>query len=154
MRGTFDWGVLDEKRTHPNTNIEGPKWDFNPPSVIMCHNRVGAVAYVGKVCLLKSKAAECTKEDPCKILAIGANSRPLRRIYSLVFRHRNRIRGPLRAWAVAKPRVSNYIKWAVLYSNLAAAHQGRGGCETVRKDKGSGKDPREGCLDLRKEGTR
>lgn len=89
MRGTFDWGVLDEKRTHPNTNIEGPKWDFNPPSVIMCHNRVGAVAYVGKVCLLKSKAAECTKEDPCKILAIGANSRPLRRIYSLVFRHRN-----------------------------------------------------------------
>ena len=78
MRGTFDWGVLDEKRTHPNTNIEGPKWDFNPPSVIMCHNRVGAVAYVGKVCLLKSKAAECTKEDPCKILAIGANSRPLR----------------------------------------------------------------------------
>ena len=88
MRGTFDWGVLDEKRTHPNTNIEGPKWDFNPPSVIMCHNRVGAVAYVGKVCLLKSKAAECTKEDPCKILAIGADSRPLRRIYSLVFRHR------------------------------------------------------------------
>ena len=91
MRGTFDWGVLDEKRTHPNTNIEGPKWDFNPPSVIMCHNRVGAVAYVGKVCLLKSKAAECTKEDPCKILAIGANSRPLRRIYSLVFRHRNSV---------------------------------------------------------------
>ena len=90
MRGTFDWGVLDEKRTHPNTNIEGPKWDFNPPSVIMCHNRVGAVAYVGKVCLLKSKAAECTKEDPCKILAIGANSRPLRRIYSLVFRHRKK----------------------------------------------------------------
>ena len=89
MRGTFDWGVLDEKMTHPNTNIEGPKWDFNPPSVIMCHNRVGAVAYVGKMCLLKSKAAECTKEDPCKILAIGANSRPLRRIYSLVFRHRN-----------------------------------------------------------------
>ena len=46
MRGTFDWGVLDEKRTHPNTNIEGPKWDFNPTSVILCHNCVGAVAYV------------------------------------------------------------------------------------------------------------
>jgi hypothetical protein len=24
VRGTFDWGVLDEKRTHPNTDIEGP----------------------------------------------------------------------------------------------------------------------------------
>ena len=46
MRGTFDWGVLNEKRTHPNTNIEGPKWDFNPTSVILCHNSVGAVAYV------------------------------------------------------------------------------------------------------------
>jgi hypothetical protein len=27
VRGTLDWGVLDEKTTHPNTNIERPKWD-------------------------------------------------------------------------------------------------------------------------------
>jgi hypothetical protein len=30
VRGTFDWGVLDEKRTHPNTDIERLKWDFGP----------------------------------------------------------------------------------------------------------------------------
>ena len=66
MRGTFDWGVLDEKRTHPNTNIEGPKWDFNPPSVIMCHNSVGAVAYVGKVCLLKVKLLSVPKRTRAK----------------------------------------------------------------------------------------
>ena len=89
MRGTFDWGVLDEKRTHPNTNIEGPEWDFGPTSVILCHNCVGAVAYVGKVCVLKVKLLSVPKKDPCKILAIGANSRPSRRIYSRVFRHRN-----------------------------------------------------------------
>jgi hypothetical protein len=46
VRGTFDWGVLDEKRTHTTTNIEGSKWDFDPTSVIPCHNIVGAVAYV------------------------------------------------------------------------------------------------------------
>jgi hypothetical protein len=44
--GTFDWGVLDEKRTHPNTNIERPKWGFGPTNVTLCHNIVGAVAYV------------------------------------------------------------------------------------------------------------
>jgi hypothetical protein len=44
--GTFDWGVLDEQMTHQNTDIEGPKWDLGPTSVIMCHNIVGAVAYV------------------------------------------------------------------------------------------------------------
>jgi hypothetical protein len=47
VRGTFDWGVQDEKRTHPNTDIEGPKWDFGPTSIIPCHNIAGAVAYVG-----------------------------------------------------------------------------------------------------------
>ena len=40
------------------------------------------------------------------------------------------------------------------YSNLAGARQGRGGGETVRKPEGLGKDPREGCLYLRKKGTR
>jgi hypothetical protein len=38
----------------------------------------------------------------------------------------------------------------VWYSNLAGARQGRGGCETVRKPEGLEKDPREGCLYLRK----
>jgi hypothetical protein len=46
--GNLDWGVLDEKRTHPNTNIEWSKWDFGPTSVIPCHNSVDAVAYVEK----------------------------------------------------------------------------------------------------------
>jgi hypothetical protein len=46
VRGTLDWRVPDEKRTHPNTNIEMPKWDFGPTSVILCHNSVVAVAYV------------------------------------------------------------------------------------------------------------
>jgi hypothetical protein len=46
MRGTFDWGVLDEKRAHPNTNIGRSKLDLRPTSVILCHNCVGAVAYV------------------------------------------------------------------------------------------------------------
>jgi hypothetical protein len=44
--GTFDWDVLNEKRPHPTTNIDGPKWDFGPTSGIPCHNCVGAVAYV------------------------------------------------------------------------------------------------------------
>jgi hypothetical protein len=43
VRGTFDWGVLDEKRTHPKTDIEGPKLDSG---VIPFHNCVGAVAHV------------------------------------------------------------------------------------------------------------
>jgi hypothetical protein len=55
VRGTFDLGVLDEKRTHPNTNIEGPKSDFGPTSVIAGHNSFGAVAYVETKCLLKVK---------------------------------------------------------------------------------------------------
>jgi hypothetical protein len=46
VSGTFDWGVVDEKKTHPNTYIEWPKWDFGPTSVIPCQNSVGAVAYV------------------------------------------------------------------------------------------------------------
>jgi hypothetical protein len=46
VRGTFDWGVLDEKRTHPITDIEGPKRDFRPTSVILCRNSVCAVDYV------------------------------------------------------------------------------------------------------------
>jgi hypothetical protein len=46
VKGTFDWGALDGKMTLPNTNIERSKWDFGPTSVILCHNSVGAVAYV------------------------------------------------------------------------------------------------------------
>jgi hypothetical protein len=53
--GTLDWGVLDEKRNHRNTNIERSKWDFGSSSVILCHNCVGAVAYVETKCVLKVK---------------------------------------------------------------------------------------------------
>jgi hypothetical protein len=53
VRGTLDWGVLGEKRTHPYTNIERLKWDFGPTSVILCHNSVGVVAYVETKCVLK-----------------------------------------------------------------------------------------------------
>jgi hypothetical protein len=59
--GVFDWGVLDEKRTHPNTNIEGRKWNFGPTSVILCHNIVGAVAYVETKCVLKVKLLSVPK---------------------------------------------------------------------------------------------
>jgi hypothetical protein len=89
VRGTLDRGFLDEKRTHPNTDTEGPNWDVGPTSVILCHNIIGAVAYVDEVCV-ESKAAECTKKDPCKILAIGAKFLSSRRIYPCVFRHHNR----------------------------------------------------------------
>jgi hypothetical protein len=75
VRGTFAWGVLDEKRTHPNTNFEWSKWDFGPISVIPCHNSVGAMAYVETKCVLKSKAAESTKKDPCKIRTKFLSSR-------------------------------------------------------------------------------
>jgi hypothetical protein len=55
VRGTFDWGVLDEKSTHPNTNIGRSKWDFGPTSVIPCPNCFGAVAYVVTKCVLNVK---------------------------------------------------------------------------------------------------
>jgi hypothetical protein len=45
VRGTFDWEALHEKRTRPNTDIEGPKWGSSPTIVILCHNIIGAVAY-------------------------------------------------------------------------------------------------------------
>jgi hypothetical protein len=61
MRGTLDWGVLDEKRTHPNTNIEGLKCYFGPTSVILYHNGVGAVAYVETECVLKAKLLSVPK---------------------------------------------------------------------------------------------
>jgi hypothetical protein len=61
VRGTFDWGVLDEKRTHPNANIKRSKWDFGPTSVILCHNCVGAVAYVEMKCVLKVKLLSVPK---------------------------------------------------------------------------------------------
>jgi hypothetical protein len=76
--------------THLNTGIEGTKWDFCPTSVILCHIIVGAAAYVETKCV-ESKSAECTKKDPCKILAIGSKFLSSSRIYSRVFRHRNTI---------------------------------------------------------------
>jgi hypothetical protein len=61
VRGIFVWGVLDEKRTHPNTNIERSKWDFGPTSVILRPNSVGAVAYVETKCVLKVKLLSVPK---------------------------------------------------------------------------------------------
>jgi hypothetical protein len=61
VRGTLDRGVLNEKRTHPNTNIERSKWDFGPTSVRLCHNSVGAVAYVETKCVLKVKLLSVPK---------------------------------------------------------------------------------------------
>jgi hypothetical protein len=58
---TLDWGVLDEKRTHPNTNIERPKSDFGPTSVIPCQHSDGAVAYVEMKCVLKIKLLSVPK---------------------------------------------------------------------------------------------
>jgi hypothetical protein len=65
VRGTFDWGVLDEKRTHPNTYIdEGPKWDFGPTSVILCHNIASAAAYVRR-----------KRESKVKLLSVPKRTR-------------------------------------------------------------------------------
>jgi hypothetical protein len=61
VRGTLDWGVLDEKRTHPNTNIERPKRDFGLTSVILCHNSVGVVAYVETKCVFEVKLLSVPK---------------------------------------------------------------------------------------------
>jgi hypothetical protein len=61
VKSTFDWGVLDEKRTHPNTNIKGPKWGFGPTSVILCHSSFGAVAYVETKSVLKVKLLSVPK---------------------------------------------------------------------------------------------
>jgi hypothetical protein len=54
-------GVLDEKRTHPNTNIGRSKWDFGPTSVIPCHNCFGALAYVDTNGVLKVKLLSVPK---------------------------------------------------------------------------------------------
>jgi hypothetical protein len=58
VKGTSDWGVLNEKRTHPNTDIEWPKYDFGPISFIPCQNWVSAVAYVRGKCSSKVSVAE------------------------------------------------------------------------------------------------
>jgi hypothetical protein len=63
-RDILDWGVLDEKRTHLNTNIERPKRDFSPLSVILCHNSVGAVAYVRR-----------KRESKVKLLSVPKRTR-------------------------------------------------------------------------------
>jgi hypothetical protein len=38
-----------------------PKWDFGPTSVILCHNSVGAVAFVETKCVLKVKLLSVPK---------------------------------------------------------------------------------------------
>jgi hypothetical protein len=61
VRGTFDWVSLDEKTTHPNTDIERSKWDFGPSSVVSCHNCFGAVAYLETKSVLKVKLLSIPK---------------------------------------------------------------------------------------------
>jgi hypothetical protein len=66
VRGTLDWGVLDEKWTHPNTNIVRPKWDFGPTRVILCHYSVGALDCVETKCVLKVKLLSASKRTRAK----------------------------------------------------------------------------------------
>jgi hypothetical protein len=54
-------GSPGRENTHQNTNIERPKRDFGPTSVILCHNSVGAVAYVETKCVLKVKLLSVPK---------------------------------------------------------------------------------------------
>jgi hypothetical protein len=89
VRGTFDWGVLDEKRTHPNTNIERSKWDFGPTSVILCHNCIGAVDYVETKCVLKAKLLSVPKRTRARYEQYALKLLSSRRIYSRLFLHRN-----------------------------------------------------------------
>jgi hypothetical protein len=83
VRGTLDWGVLDEKRTHPDKTIERSKWDFGPTIVILCHNSVGAVTYVETKRVLKLKLLSVPKKT------VQNTSLSSRRYYSRVFRHCN-----------------------------------------------------------------
>jgi hypothetical protein len=53
--------------------------EFQSPSVIMCHNSIGVVAYVGRSVLLKVKLAECTKKDPAQIASYRRESRVRRK---------------------------------------------------------------------------
>jgi hypothetical protein len=68
VRRTFDWGVLDEKGTHPNTNIERPKWDFGLP-VSYCVIIVSVpVDYVETKFVLKVKLLSVPKRTRAKYL--------------------------------------------------------------------------------------
>jgi hypothetical protein len=68
VRGTLDWGVLDEKRTLPNTKFERPKWDFGPTSVILCPNSVGAVDYVETEAWVEVKLLSVPKRTQAKAI--------------------------------------------------------------------------------------
>jgi hypothetical protein len=59
--GHLRLGSPGRKKTHPNTDIEWPKWDFGPTSVIQCRNYVGAVAFLRGKCLLKVKLLSVSK---------------------------------------------------------------------------------------------
>jgi hypothetical protein len=59
--GTFDWGVLNEHWTHPNTAFERPKWGFGPTSVIKCRKFVCAGAYVRRVAYISLRRQPINK---------------------------------------------------------------------------------------------
>jgi hypothetical protein len=65
VRG-FSIGESWTRKDSPNTNIEGRKWDFGPTSVILCHNIVGAVAYVETKCVLNVKLLSVPKSTRAK----------------------------------------------------------------------------------------
>jgi hypothetical protein len=49
--------------------------DFNPASVILCHNSIDVVAYLGISVLLKLKLAECTEIGPVQMASYRRESR-------------------------------------------------------------------------------
>jgi hypothetical protein len=70
------------------TKTEWSGTNFNPASVIWCHNSTGVVAYVGRSVLLKAKIAEGIKKDPAHISSFRRESRvrrkPTPRVLGLV----------------------------------------------------------------------
>jgi hypothetical protein len=59
--GYLRLGSPNWKMTHPNTDIVGPKWDFEPTSVIPCHNCVDALGYVRGKRSLKARLLSVPK---------------------------------------------------------------------------------------------
>jgi hypothetical protein len=64
--------------------------NFSPPSVIMCHHSIGAVAYVGRSVLLEVKSVKCTRKDPAHTARFRRVSR-VRRNHPWGVRHRNTV---------------------------------------------------------------
>jgi hypothetical protein len=70
----FNLSLIYQQKVSPKYKHRRAEMGFGPTSVILCHNSVGAVAYVETKCALKVKLLSVPKKDPCQILAIGAQS--------------------------------------------------------------------------------